>query len=136
MVANNNYQLSHQFRAKTKSNVSSEKVFPTNSMIVLNDAEQELLACMNNLFDTNNLLLDALKNNKNSIFEDLLAKRLDYSHRFEELGRTLNAPMPENLQNVSKSVLAQDQELMVYLERRIQKLRGDYQKLNLFGSTS
>lgn len=96
--------------------------------------QEEVLKNLTELNRVNDELLSALKQNRNHLFEGLLSERLALSEKLEFMSSGLKNNSGElslDIQNVASKVLEQDSELMIYLELKVQKLRGHYQKLNM-----
>ncbi|MDX1919236.1 MAG: hypothetical protein SFU25_00710 [Candidatus Caenarcaniphilales bacterium] len=96
--------------------------------------QEEILKNLTDLNKVNEELLSALKQNRNHLFEGLLNRRLILSEKLEAASsvfKTNTAGLSEELQQITSKVLDQDKELMIYLELKVQKLRGHYHKLNM-----
>lgn len=117
-----------------KSSFLSSSSPQSNNFASIKPDQEEVLKNLTELNRVNNELLSALKQNRNHLFEGLLSERLALSEKLESMSSALKNNTGElslDIQNVASKVLEQDSELMIYLELKVQKLKGHYQKLNM-----
>ncbi|MDJ0626606.1 MAG: hypothetical protein QNJ31_09615 [Candidatus Caenarcaniphilales bacterium] len=104
----------------------------------VNSAENQITSRLQQLEAINTKLLEALKTSKNHLFGNLLDERLTLSSEIDKLSRKMpiqNVELSDHTKAIVGKVLTQDKELMIYLEREVQKLKGKYQRLKLVGQT-
>ncbi|MDX1919002.1 MAG: hypothetical protein SFT81_07710 [Candidatus Caenarcaniphilales bacterium] len=92
----------------------------------------KLETSLTQLCDTNSKLLEALKGNNQSTFPELLDRRTALSTEIQKLCEGEDLKLQETNEGImskTQQVIEQDRELMIYLERQIQRLRGNYSRL-------
>jgi hypothetical protein len=92
----------------------------------------EFSGLFNRLVKVNDDLLTVMKTKNTEVLSPLLDEREKLSNTLEEIVKKVNLnqiELSEDLKLLTKKIIDQDSELMIYLELELQKLRGKH-KIN------
>ncbi len=95
------------------------------------DLHKNFYDLLSDLEGVNNLLLEAFKQHNNDRIFTLLNSRATLSDKIQNIGNGITVEMDEPCKEKSARILKQDEELLIYLELEVQKLKGKYKRLSL-----